>query len=68
MNMSKVFESTVEYNQDFGEYYVTLPDELLASVGWEEGDVVEWHTNKDGTVLVERVDSECYGGTENDED
>ena len=68
MKMSKVFESTVEYNEDFGEYYVTLPDDLLESIGWEESDVLEWHVNKDGTVLVERVDAEFYGETENDED
>jgi bifunctional DNA-binding transcriptional regulator/antitoxin component of YhaV-PrlF toxin-antitoxin module len=53
---NKVYESTVEYNDDFGEYYVTLPEELLESLGWEEGDIVEWHVNKDGTALVERVD------------
>jgi bifunctional DNA-binding transcriptional regulator/antitoxin component of YhaV-PrlF toxin-antitoxin module len=53
---NKVYTSTIEYNDDFGEYYVTLPDELLESLGWEEGDIVEWHMNKDGTALVERVD------------
>lgn len=63
MHMTKVYESTVEYNEDFGEYYVTLPDDLLESLGWDEGDVLEWHTNKDGTVLVERVDVE-FGGTD----
>jgi len=63
--MSNVYESTVEYNEDFGEYYLTIPDELLEHVGWEEGDVVEWHLNKDGTVLLERVD-EFYGDSENE--
>lgn len=63
--MSNVYESTVEYNEDFGEYYLTIPDELLEHVGWEEGDVVEWHMNKDGTVLLERVD-ELYGDSENE--
>ena len=60
--MSKVYQSTVEYNEDFKEYYVILPDELLDSLGWEEGDIVEWHTNKDGTVLIERVDEYFEGG------
>lgn len=57
--MNKVFESTVEYNEDFGEYFLTIPDEILENLGWEEGDVVEWHYNKDGTVLLERVDEFC---------
>ena len=60
--MSKVYQSTVEFDEDFKEYYVTLPDELLDSLGWEEGDIVEWHTNKDGTVLIERVDEYFEGG------
>ena len=62
MNMTKVYETTVEFNEDFKEYYVTFPDELLESLGWEEGDVLEWHTNKDGTVLVERIDD--FGGSD----
>lgn len=65
--MNKTYETTVEYNEDFDEYYITLPDELIGSLGWDEGDVVEWHVNKDGTVLVERVD-EFFEGEQNDED
>jgi bifunctional DNA-binding transcriptional regulator/antitoxin component of YhaV-PrlF toxin-antitoxin module len=54
--MTMTYESTVEYNEDFKEYYLTIPEELLERVGWEEGDVVEWHLNKDGTILLERTD------------
>ena len=63
----KVFETTVEFNDDFGEYFVTLPEDLLENLGWEEGDVVEWHVNKDGTVLLERVD-EFFGGEDESEE
>jgi len=66
--MTKIFESTVEYNDDFGEYFVTLPEELIQSVGWEEGDVLEWQVNKDGTVVLERIDKEFFGGSDNDND
>jgi hypothetical protein len=59
--MSKVYESTVEYNEDFKEHYITIPDDLIEHLGWEEGDVIEWHMNKDGTLLLERVD-EFFGG------
>lgn len=68
MTMTKIFESTVEYNDDFGEYFVTLPEELIQSVGWEEGDVLEWRVNKDGTVVLERIDKEFFGGSDNDND
>jgi len=67
---TRVFESTVEFNEDFGEYYLTIPDEIIDSLGWEEGDVLEWKLNKDGTVLLERVDEdfvEYEGDEENDE-
>jgi bifunctional DNA-binding transcriptional regulator/antitoxin component of YhaV-PrlF toxin-antitoxin module len=66
MIMHKVYETTVEYNDDFQEYFVTLPEDLLESVGWEEGDVLEWSVNKDGTILVERVDEEFANDREED--
>jgi bifunctional DNA-binding transcriptional regulator/antitoxin component of YhaV-PrlF toxin-antitoxin module len=56
MNMTTTYESTVEYNEDFKEYFLTIPEELIERLGWEEGDMLEWHLNKDGTVLLERVD------------
>jgi len=56
----RVFETTVEYNEDFDEYYVTLPEDLLELTGWEEGDILRYVTNKDGSVLVERSE-EFYG-------
>jgi bifunctional DNA-binding transcriptional regulator/antitoxin component of YhaV-PrlF toxin-antitoxin module len=62
----RVFESTVEYNEDFDEYYVTIPEELLELTGWEEGDILEYITQKDGSVLVKR--SEEFYGEENDSD
>lgn len=65
--MSKVFESTVEYNEDFKEYYITIPDEILDSLSWEEGDVLEWIVNKDGSVVLVRVD-EFTGGSDDQED
>lgn len=39
--MNNTYESTVEYNEDFNEYYLTIPNELLDSLGWEEGDVID---------------------------
>ena len=69
--MTRVFESTVEFNEDFGEYYLTIPDEIIESLGWEEGDVLEWKLNKDGTVLLERIDEDFVdyeGDEQNDED
>lgn len=63
---TKTYQSTVEYNEDFDEYYITFPEELIDSLGWEDGDVVEWHMNKDGSAMIERVDEEFYGGTDDE--
>lgn len=52
--VNNVFESTVEYNDDFDEYYITFPDEMIDRLGWEQGDVLEWIINKDGTVILQR--------------
>lgn len=54
--MSKIIESTVEYNEDFNEYMLVVPDEILDSLGWEEGDVLEWIDNKNGSLTLVRVD------------
>jgi hypothetical protein len=62
----KVYETTVEYNEDFDEYFITLPDELVQSIGWEEGNVVEWRVNKDGSVSLEKVDEFFDESEEND--
>jgi len=63
---TKTYQSTVEYNEDFDEYYITFPEELIDSLGWEDGDVIEWHMNKDGSAMIERVDEEFYGGTDDE--
>lgn len=61
-----VYESTVEYNEDYNEYYVTLPEALTDLIGWEEGNVLEWRVNKDGTVILEKVD-DFFDGSEDNE-
>ncbi|NBU71110.1 MAG: hypothetical protein EBS53_06600 [Bacteroidetes bacterium] len=62
----KVYETTVEYNEDFDEYFLTLPDDLVQSVGWEEGNVIEWRVNKDGSVSLEKIDEFFDESEEND--
>jgi len=61
--VNNVFESTVEFNEDYNEYYLTIPEEILERFGWEEGDVLEWIANKDGTVLLQRSE-EFFGDDE----
>ena len=39
--MSK-YTVKVEQDQDTGDLILTSPDELLAEMGWSEGDELEW--------------------------
>jgi bifunctional DNA-binding transcriptional regulator/antitoxin component of YhaV-PrlF toxin-antitoxin module len=31
---------------------LTFPDELMKEIGWEEGDVIEWVPNDDGSFTL----------------
>jgi len=37
---------------------LTFPPEFLKDVGWEEGDVLEWIDNKDGSFGLRKQDIE----------
>lgn len=36
-----------------GELYIELPDDLLASLGWVEGDVLEW-IEENGSYTIKK--------------
>ena len=48
----------VENDPETGELILNFPDELLESLGWKEGDVLDWSVNDDGTVTMIRVNEE----------
>lgn len=48
----------VEIDAASGEYYLQLPDDLLNSLGWKEGDTLEYSDNKDGSFRVKKVSSQ----------
>ena len=35
---------------------LTFPDEMLESLGWKEGDMLEWIDNKDGSFSLVKPD------------
>ena len=37
------------------ECFITFPEEVLEKTGWEEGDTLEWVSNKDGSFTVKYV-------------
>ena len=32
-----------------GDQFIEIPDDMIESVGWKEGDEIEWKDNKNGT-------------------
>ena len=52
-------EVTVKENID-GEPYIQLPDEVVAKLGWKEGDDVEFIKNKNGSLTIRKIDTTRY--------
>ena len=36
------FSTEVQLDSETGEYFITIPDELIEELQWQEGDVLEW--------------------------
>jgi hypothetical protein len=47
----------VEVDSPSGEYFVTLPDDLIEKVGWQENDTLDWVDNGDGSWTLKRVET-----------
>jgi hypothetical protein len=45
----KSWTLTIEQDPETGELVLPFTDEILAELGWKEGDVLEWVDNKDGS-------------------
>lgn len=43
----------LEKDPDTNELILPLSDEMLAELGWKNGDVIEWIDNHDGTWSVQ---------------
>jgi bifunctional DNA-binding transcriptional regulator/antitoxin component of YhaV-PrlF toxin-antitoxin module len=47
--MSYILEVEEDEN---GEQFITLPEEVLEDLGWEEGDVLNWDVKGNGIILT----------------
>ena len=41
MNINE-FSTEVQYDSESDDYFLTIPDEILDELEWQEGDVLEW--------------------------
>lgn len=55
--MTKTWTVVLDEDLETGELLLPLPDELIASLGWKEGDNLVWDVRTDGTIsLTKKVD------------
>ena len=45
---------TVTLEGDDEECFLPLPEDLLDSLGWHDGDVLEWIINDDNTITIRK--------------
>ena len=55
--MSYILE--VQENEN-GDQYLVLPDEIVEELGWHEGDVLDWDVHGRGIILTKVSDSSGY--------
>ena len=53
--MNKVWTTTVQEDPDDPEQcIIVFPEELMAEVGWVEGDLIVWDMMPDGTCTLKK--------------
>ena len=53
--MKILTRKVVEDPEQPGELLLDLGNELCDELGWQEGDVIEWIDNKDGTWTLKKT-------------
>ena len=55
--MSYILEIQEDEN---GESFITFPDDIIETLGWQEGDILEWKLKGNGVLLTKLNDSAGY--------
>jgi bifunctional DNA-binding transcriptional regulator/antitoxin component of YhaV-PrlF toxin-antitoxin module len=55
--MSYILEVQEDEN---GESFITFPDDIIETLGWQEGDVLEWKLKGNGVLLTKLNDNAGY--------
>lgn len=55
--MSYILEIQEDEN---GDSYIVLPEEVIEELGWEEGDILNWDVRGSGIVLSKVNDAVGY--------
>jgi len=56
---------TLEVQEDNnGNYFIELPNEMIEELSWKEGDILEWKLKGQGVVLSKLNDPTGYEAIE----
>ena len=55
--MSYILEVQEDEN---GDQYIVLPNEVTEELGWEEGDVLNWYVRGTGIIISKVNDASGY--------
>jgi bifunctional DNA-binding transcriptional regulator/antitoxin component of YhaV-PrlF toxin-antitoxin module len=51
--MDMMYSTTIE--EDGDDCMIPLSDEILDTLGWYEGDILEWIVNDDNTITIKKA-------------
>lgn len=55
--MSYILEVQEDEN---GDQFITLPEEVIEDLGWQEGDILNWDVRGEGIVITKVHDPAGY--------
>ena len=55
--MSYILEVQEDEN---GDQYIVLPDEVIEDLGWQEGDLLNWDVRSNGIIISKVNDDAGY--------
>jgi bifunctional DNA-binding transcriptional regulator/antitoxin component of YhaV-PrlF toxin-antitoxin module len=55
--MSYILEVQEDEN---GDQYIILPDEVIEDLGWQEGDLLNWDVRSNGIIISKVNDDAGY--------
>lgn len=46
---------TIKEDPETGDSYIEFPEDLLAQLGWQEGDIIDWEIDDKGRITATKA-------------
>jgi hypothetical protein len=60
MVMTNKWTLNVKHDDESGDTFIELPDDLMIEAGWNLGDDIEWIDNKDGSWTMKKKENKQW--------